>query len=168
MDNVFYSLAVVWRFETVFLFRKRSWRGRSSSRWFCFRNWKRRRPNWSRCCSKPGRRENTWRLLWLRKCLLLNHLKYLFMTRRSPPSALDQPLRYVLPVVLLSRRFISKYCWLSFKSSCINSVLLLFCTLQLVPPPGEDEHTRRIREYQQRLLEQNRFVKAWRWTTSCD
>ncbi|XP_036977228.1 centrosomal protein of 295 kDa isoform X3 [Acanthopagrus latus] len=27
---------------------------------------------------------------------------------------------------------------------------------ELVPPPGEDEHTRRIREYQQRLLEQNR------------
>uniref|UniRef100_A0A671ULE2 ALMS motif domain-containing protein n=1 Tax=Sparus aurata TaxID=8175 RepID=A0A671ULE2_SPAAU len=27
---------------------------------------------------------------------------------------------------------------------------------ELVPPPGEDDHTRRIREYQQRLLEQNR------------
>ncbi|XP_051254471.1 uncharacterized protein cep295 isoform X8 [Dicentrarchus labrax] len=28
---------------------------------------------------------------------------------------------------------------------------------ELVPPPGEDNHTRRIREYQQRLLEQNRI-----------
>ncbi|XP_035536030.1 centrosomal protein of 295 kDa [Morone saxatilis] len=28
---------------------------------------------------------------------------------------------------------------------------------ELVPPPGEDDHTRRIREYQQRLLEQNRI-----------
>ncbi|XP_027135702.1 centrosomal protein of 295 kDa isoform X2 [Larimichthys crocea] len=28
---------------------------------------------------------------------------------------------------------------------------------ELVPPPGEDEHSRRIREYQQRLLEQNRI-----------
>ncbi|XP_073340063.1 uncharacterized protein cep295 isoform X3 [Pagrus major] len=27
---------------------------------------------------------------------------------------------------------------------------------ELVPPPGEDDHARRIREYQQRLLEQNR------------
>ncbi|XP_076591283.1 centrosomal protein 295 isoform X2 [Chaetodon auriga] len=30
-------------------------------------------------------------------------------------------------------------------------------TTELEPPPGEDEHTRRIREYQQRLLEQNRL-----------
>ncbi|XP_051813514.1 centrosomal protein of 295 kDa isoform X2 [Acanthochromis polyacanthus] len=28
---------------------------------------------------------------------------------------------------------------------------------ELIPPAGEDEHTRRIREYQQRLLEQNRI-----------
>ncbi|XP_070826236.1 uncharacterized protein cep295 [Chaetodon trifascialis] len=30
-------------------------------------------------------------------------------------------------------------------------------TAELEPPPGEDEHARRIREYQQRLLEQNRL-----------
>lgn len=32
------------------------------------------------------------------------------------------------------------------------------CAVQPVPPAGEDNHSRRIREYQQRLLEQNRCV----------
>lgn len=74
-------------FNFCFLSRKRNSRGRSGSRWFCSGSWKSRRLHWSRCCLRPGRRENIWRLLWPRKYPLTNQ-RSLSIIRKSPLSPL--------------------------------------------------------------------------------
>lgn len=66
-----------------------------------------------------------------------------FMLKCGAISASSLELHYVKPVVP--------------STSVMRNACFCLCAVQLLPPPGEDPHTRRVREYQQRLLEQNRL-----------
>lgn len=79
---------------------RRSWSGRSRSRWLCCGSWKNRGWNWSRCCSRPSRKGNTWRLLCKPESSRLSAGSHRRQSRESQQSHPARSLRWALALLL--------------------------------------------------------------------